>query len=53
MKFFTMSRNKMTVIRNMYSVLLSQSELLKQATKTDTLGWVYLVAGEEPKKNSF
>ena len=48
-----MSRNKMRVIRNMYSVLLSQSELLKQATKTDTLSWVYLVAGEEPKKNSF
>jgi hypothetical protein len=40
----------MTVIVNMYSVLFSQSELLTQATKTETLSWVYFVAGEEPKK---
>jgi hypothetical protein len=43
----------MTVIRNMYSVQLSKSELLKQGTKPETLSWVYLVVGEEPKKNSF
>jgi len=48
-----MSKNKLTVIINMYSVLVSQSELVKQATKTETLSWVYLVAGEEHKKYPF
>lgn len=52
-KFCKMSRYKMTVIRNTYSVLLSKSVLLMQATKTETLSWVYRVAGEEPKKDSF
>jgi len=52
-KFCTMSRYKMTVIRNVYSVRPSKSVLLTQATKTETPSWVYRVAGEEPKKNSF
>ena len=43
----------MTVIRNVYSVRPSKSVLLTQATKTETPSWVYRVAGEEPKKNSF
>jgi hypothetical protein len=35
----------------MYSILLLQNELLKQGSKPETLSWVYLIAGEEPKKN--
>ena len=41
----------MTVMRNTYPILLSQNELLKKGTKPETLSWVYLIAGEKPKKN--